>query len=542
MKKISIIVPVYNVGKYIDQCLESICRQTYKNLEIIVVYDESPDDTLQKCQGWAEADSRITLLMNHSRNGLGAARNVGLRAATGDYVAYLDSDDWMDESFIEALYNAIRQTGADYVSGVGYYEVRQGNDVRKNTLLPAGEYGSDDERSLILMGEAPAVWKKLYNRKWLTDNGLFQPEVFHYEDWGFDIASVLQTEKIILVPQIGVYYRFRREGCLSNENIEAICRDFKRSVEIGLDMAEAAGVLERYRVPVQKYLLQDYYMRRKTALLQRNEKALRILDGIRADILKRRLGYEDVEGYERCICFGSLSLRWIVQRTAVFADFDFYGFSSIISAMTAGSAAKVENQNQFRVNQVSNDILGTFGELLTATQERTILFLDFMEERKNILVLENEKYATESEAYSDSAVDGLKVVRRIPSGTDEFISLWKEKCSILVERLSSGGQKADIVLIKNRMALRYGDLNGTVEFDEAQGLGQVNDMLLELEDYFLDACTRRGVPVRVFGLPEQYCFTDRQFKYGCEPQYMNGALYNQVGFEIFKKYGKGRLD
>ena len=92
-EKVSIIVPVYNVEKYIDQCMESICTQTYKRIEIVIVCDESTDDSSVKCRSWADKDQRIRLILNHQRKGLGAARNIGLRSATGRYIVYVDSDD-----------------------------------------------------------------------------------------------------------------------------------------------------------------------------------------------------------------------------------------------------------------------------------------------------------------------------------------------------------------------------------------------------------------------------------------------------------------
>lgn len=543
MKKISIIVPVYNVEKYIDQCLESICKQTYKNLEIILVYDESADKSLERCQEWAEKDERILLIISQNRNGLGAARNVGLKKATGEYVVYLDSDDWMDVGYVETLYHAIERTQADYVASVGYYEVRQEENITKRILLPAGEYSGDIGKILILLGETPAVWKKIYNREWLVEHKLFQPELFHYEDWGFDIALVLQTNKIVLIPQVGVYYRFRREGSLSDEKMESLYLAFRRSIEFGLNKAEEAGKLDQYRIPILKYLLQDYSMRKERALLERNDKALQIIKGIEDDILTHRLGYRDMAGYERLICFGSLSLRWTMERTAVFAQgFEYFGFSSMISALSSGKAMEVENQNAFRMQQVSQDIEGALGRKLDSLTEKTLLFIDFLEERNSILEAGEGQYITDSEAYIDSTVKDIKVRNRIDSGTDSFVTLWQEKCLSMVEKLRIKQGMIDVVLVRNRMALRYGDFTGTKKFVEADALSRINTMISGLEDYFLEHCRRNDISVTVFNLPEEYSFTDEQFKYGCEPQYMNGALYNHVGFEIFKRYRKERLN
>lgn len=544
MDKVSIIVPVYNVEKYIDQCIESICGQTYKDLEIILVYDESSDNSLQKCREWAEIDSRIILLISEDRRGLGAARNLGLKAATGVYVVYLDSDDWMDEGYVEVLYRAIKQTQADYVSSTGYYEVRQETQINKRILLPAGEYSGDMGKLLILLGETPAVWKKIYNRKWLVEHDLFQPELFHYEDWGFDIALVLQTEKIVLIPQIGVYYRFRREGSLSNERMEPLYLDFRRSIEFGLNKAEDAGALTKYHLPILKYLLQDYCMRKWNAYNVQNDKALQILKGIEKDIIAGRLGFCAQNGNGRHLCFGSMSLYWIMGRTAIFAEnMEYYGFSSLISALSKSSSVMVRNQNEFRANQVSKDIEGAFGKTIESINEKTVLFIDFLEERNPVLEMEAGGYITQSEAYADSVIEGMSVEKTICCCTDQFAALWKAACLSLVEKLKQKREMVDIVLVKDRLALRHGDLTGTKVYMGGEDLKRINDMISDLEDYFLEQCGNNGISAAVFDLPEEYGFTDEQFKYGIEPQYMNGALYNYVGFEIFRQQtGQMRTD
>ena len=100
--KISVIVPVYKVEKYLDKCVESIVNQTYKNLEIILVDDGSPDNCPAMCDEWAEKDERIRVI--HKENGgLADARNAGMDIATGDYIGFVDSDDWIEPNMYEVL-------------------------------------------------------------------------------------------------------------------------------------------------------------------------------------------------------------------------------------------------------------------------------------------------------------------------------------------------------------------------------------------------------------------------------------------------------
>lgn len=113
---ISVIVPIYNVEKYLVRCVDSIVNQTYKNLEIILVDDGSPDRCPQMCDDYAEKDSRIKVV--HKKNGgLSDARNAGMAVATGEYISFIDSDDWIETSMFELLLNNIFQYDCEISCG-----------------------------------------------------------------------------------------------------------------------------------------------------------------------------------------------------------------------------------------------------------------------------------------------------------------------------------------------------------------------------------------------------------------------------------------
>ena len=113
---ISVIVPIYNVEKYLARCVDSIVNQTYKNLEIILVDDGSPDRCPQMCDDYAEKDSRIKVI--HKKNGgLSDARNAGMAVATGEYISFIDSDDWIETSMFELLLNNIFQYDCEISCG-----------------------------------------------------------------------------------------------------------------------------------------------------------------------------------------------------------------------------------------------------------------------------------------------------------------------------------------------------------------------------------------------------------------------------------------
>ena len=107
MPKISVIIPVYNVEKYLSRCLDSVCSQTFNDIEIICINDCSPDNSAEILQEYAEKDKRIRIINKEKNGGLSAARNSGFAVATGEYIYFLDSDDWIELDFLEKMYFAI---------------------------------------------------------------------------------------------------------------------------------------------------------------------------------------------------------------------------------------------------------------------------------------------------------------------------------------------------------------------------------------------------------------------------------------------------
>lgn len=109
---VTVVLPIYNVEQYLDRCINSVVNQTYKNLEIILVDDESPDNCPKMCDEWAKMDSRIKVI--HKKNqGLGYARNTGIDSATGEYIYFVDSDDYIAMDTIELAYKAAAENNAD---------------------------------------------------------------------------------------------------------------------------------------------------------------------------------------------------------------------------------------------------------------------------------------------------------------------------------------------------------------------------------------------------------------------------------------------
>lgn len=216
---ISIVVPVYNVEKYIRKCVDSILAQTYSNIEIILIDDGSEDLSGNICDEYGRKDFRCKVI--HKKNaGLGMARNSGLEIATGDYVTFVDSDDWLEECSIEELYKGLKYNKVDFCKS-GFKRVSDAGTVLRVAKYDLEIFPDDDARLRLLpriIGSAPeqkdsvemCVWGSLYKMEIIKKFNLwFQSErVFICEDLVFNIDYMQHTKGACLIPFVGYMYRF----------------------------------------------------------------------------------------------------------------------------------------------------------------------------------------------------------------------------------------------------------------------------------------------------------------------------------------------
>jgi len=206
---ISVIIPVYDVETYLPKCVESVLRQTYTNLEIILVDDGSPDDSGRICDDFAERDSRVRVI--HQKNGgLSKARNAGLDAAKGEYITFLDSDDWITEDAYGHLYAMVRKYDVKLVSG-GNINVSSKTGEQTLGICPKKEEKISAEemvgRMLMWDGCDSSVCDKLFHRSML-ENFRF-PEGKVCEDVAVTYKIVLQTDHVAMTEKPFYYYLHR---------------------------------------------------------------------------------------------------------------------------------------------------------------------------------------------------------------------------------------------------------------------------------------------------------------------------------------------
>jgi glycosyltransferase involved in cell wall biosynthesis len=210
---ISVIVPIYKVEEYIDRCIESIVNQTYKNLEVILIDDGSPDNCPQMCDKWAEKDHRIKVL--HKENGgLSDARNAGLSIAKGDFISFIDSDDWITEDFYSLLYISLCEEESDIAECIAT-KVYDSHIVFQDESYTIKSY--DVTQALIaLVSENPFkqhVWNKLYKRAVIKD--LFPFGKIH-EDEFWTYRTFGNAQKVTYVFKEMYYYFQRTNSIMGN--------------------------------------------------------------------------------------------------------------------------------------------------------------------------------------------------------------------------------------------------------------------------------------------------------------------------------------
>ena len=211
---ISVIVPVYKVEKYLEKCIESIIKQTYTNLQIILVDDGSPDNCGKICDEYAKKDSRIEVI--HKINGgLSDARNVGINRANGRYIGFVDSDDYIKEDMYEKLINLIKEYDAD-ISICNLYDVIDGNECIRNKDNGIHEYSRIDILKEILLDKniQSYAWNKLYKKELFDE--IKYPIGKKYEDIGTTFYLFEKCNKIVVTSEPEYYYLKRADSLVNN--------------------------------------------------------------------------------------------------------------------------------------------------------------------------------------------------------------------------------------------------------------------------------------------------------------------------------------
>jgi len=292
MELISIIVPIYNVEDYLVDCLENIVNQTYKNLEIILVDDGSPDNCGNICDEYAKKDNRIKVI--HKENGgLSSARNVGLDIATGEYISFIDSDDFVSKDFIEKLYNLCKKNGAE-IAECNFLKFV--DKIEKSNINPKIEsYSSIEMQKRIYSNEyirTIVVWNKLY-KKCIYETLRFPIGKINEDEFTTYKAFGNTSEKIVITNEVLYYYRYNENSIMGRKFNEKRL-DVLEAYEERKEYFREKDLVELYEKTVEEYQekLKQCYILTKENIVHNKE----ILKNI---ICKARKNYGEYKKIEK---------------------------------------------------------------------------------------------------------------------------------------------------------------------------------------------------------------------------------------------------
>ncbi|MFL0165437.1 glycosyltransferase family 2 protein [Candidatus Clostridium helianthi] len=397
--KVSIVIPVYNVSRYIDRCLLSVVNQTYRNLEIILINDGSTDDSEVKCLIWRKKDSRI-IYVRKQNEGLGSTRNYGVKLASGDYIAFLDSDDWIDTTFVEKLVHSIVKNDADMVF-CDYYKVddKTGKTFAFNTKLYTQEVTSISEQPELLYGADVAMWIKLYKRELLISSNIVIPDIA-YEDTSTYAMIAASCNRIAHVKEKLLYYRINRDGSILNnienrkhavEALRYVCDEMKKRNQF----IKYKRYLERFAVRFTSFSVRE---------LKRIDNSEKYINELISFLSEYFYGWETPYGMKFCT-LGSNNLYCMVNQIPF--DIDNVTRSSMTDVIKYNKIEVLADTDFLFIDAQPNDMdteisYEDIENVLNLAKEYTSLKIILI---KNLL---SEKYG---EYYSDNEFEDKELIR-----------------------------------------------------------------------------------------------------------------------------------
>lgn len=227
MAKISIIIPVYNAEKYINATLDSILNQTFKDIEVILVNDGSLDNSLSICKKYAEGDSRI-IVLNKKNEGVSIARNTGIKSSSGEYILFIDADDWIEPDMCEILYNNITKYDGDicFCNHIKEFDNKsekiafnaKGHIIEKDSIKKEIILQLIEEEDINLKHSRESFrspWGKLFKSSIIKNNKIiFNKDLVIGEDFIFDIEYLKYAKKAVMAEEFLYHYRISNESTL----------------------------------------------------------------------------------------------------------------------------------------------------------------------------------------------------------------------------------------------------------------------------------------------------------------------------------------
>ncbi len=526
---ISMIVPAYNVEDWLDACMESIVSQTYRDFEILLINDGSTDNTEKKCLDWQKKDSRIRYF-KRPHGGLSSGRNFGISQAKGDYLLFIDSDDWIEDDFVEKLYNKALQTGADIVECDFW---RYNNATGEKTYRPCyGRMGipyTTDER--LLYGESVA-WKCIFKKTIWSDYKMKFPDCLGASHVTYVLFLLLGvTLESIREPLY--YYRRMRKGSILDSN----GKGSKEEGKMGIDEMNAllSELAKRELLEKNTELIQRAIKYRMTDLLAAQYGRKQYPD---FKIQRDNYFYYFQEMFpsfrnDKYVMIGGYNLnRTLSYLDAIQDPHCRFNFSSLISiANPISNSELIFHGNAYRQKMIEKDIKSLFWNVVEEIKP-VFLFMDLIDDRYDVARI-GEGFFTLSDAYI-GADNALKDDKVICTDSEEYFLLWKKAVSVFFERILMHIDRKHIVIIENYLSEKYGNTTAQIEYEKIETIKNINELLKIKYDYIKE---RYPEIVWVEASKEALYFTDEEYEYGAVPEHLNEVVNKQIARHIERNIG-----
>ena len=521
-KLVSVIVPVYNVEQYVDECIASLVNQSYRNIEIILINDGSTDNSGEKCKEWERQDERIRYF-EQVNCGLSATRNRGISISRGAYIAFVDSDDWVEKTYIEKMLAQIEKEKAD-LAICDYYkfdEMGKQQYVRCNALNDT-RYTKEE----YLMLSNTTACNKLISKEFVNNYNIKFFEGVA-EDTAIFPIFILMSDIIAEVKEALYFYRKYRENSItaSVENRKKYVQTYSKTIAY----CETKKELWKYKKELYKYFLKWSSNSLAPCIGKSGYDLYREIRLSYIDFLKRNFGY--CERHSVAV-WGGYNLSKIARMTTLFADpYLRMQFSSICAWGTKKQALDgINHKNMYRNFMIIGEMSNGYFAMLDKEKPEYIM-LDFLEERHDILKIGNELY-TYSDALRECYDVKDSIILRRENNETKFI--WEEKCNQFVNELKKRFMPSKIILVKNYLATSYSDGIDTETFQDIVKIRKINEILEGYYEYFESQLD--GIIVIDYSGEKEYV-TDKCYEYGCAPEHLNDSINYRMAKKIEEVIG-----
>lgn len=552
--EITVIIPVYNVADYMDQCLATVTEQTLRQLEILLIDDGSTDASLAKCWEWARKDSRITVF-HRENDGVASARNFGVLIARGKYIAFVDSDDWLEKDYLEKLWKAAETADADFAEcDLWRYDNRNGKKIYRSCY---GRMGQDYTLPEHMKYGPTATYKAISRKSLWKKYKLAMPKCSFESPAVYSLLLALSNRVVNVREALYYYRRFRENSLVENgyarkdgkpnnrlaiRAMDFLVEEFKRTGRY----EEVAEILEG----VVKYRLNDILA------MQFHRKSPGDFRELTQNY-RRFLAERFPEGRnEPYITWGGYNLNRILTHMEWLHDpYARFNFSSIISLMNREIPAyEINHKNRYRQIMQERERTHSYWEILAELKPK-YLFIDLIEERFDMLQLGNS-FVTMSDAFEGAKFTGnisevsvadqvearkfagkreltaeelIKFGQVIPRGSARCTELWQQACQKMVKETQRICPDIRFVILENYLCETVGNLESRKPFENIEHIRIINSIVQQYYGYLKEMLPEALV---ISPSKDELYFTDEKYEYGAIPSHLNEIENQKIAKQI----------